>query len=364
MIPRTFRFDKFSFNPSKVLEQSSTSPNQRAEAPKRVQADLKEPQSGLSEGKAQPSEDHFSALRSKVPELPHSPFKVRSLWKRGGEELALFQHPAKMLLGYHGTQSGFKALGAALGLAKKFQCPLTISEILTNTDLDEDFLETQEEVLQKKMQKVFDKFFDPAYRKKYPPQVKVAGSYQTVDGLLHLAHQDSCGLMIVGRSAKNRSKMEQLQSIPSQLIQKAPCPVLVWPENRDSLKVRNIMVPTDGTPISYSAMAQAIVLCKTFSADMFLFQVTEQAAQGANEATSKAQDMMKNMDLKDVNHDLMTGQGSITDTIADFCDKQSIDLIVMATHLSPLPGQVMPKSLTVEVMHRVKVPVIAVHGKG
>ena len=164
----------------------------------------------------------------------------------------------------------------------------------------------------------------------------------------------------MGRSSEKRSKMEQLQSIPAQLIQKASCPVLIWPKNRDSLKVKNILVPTDGTPVSYTAMSQAILLCKTFSADMFLFQVTEQASSSES---SKVKDMMKNMDLKDVNHDLVTGQGSITDTIADFCEKQHIDMIVMATHISPLPGHIMPKSLTVEVMHRVQVPLMAVHGK-
>ena len=363
MIPRTFRFDKYSFNPAKTLEQPGLESPPRTEATRSIQSELKQRQPQSDSSALKGRGDRFQGSEQLLTEYAKSPFKVHSLWKTG-EEAALFQHPMRILVTYQNTPSGRKALGAALGIAKRLQCPLTIAEIIVSSEsweLDEEEFEDQAEKLEQKMQALFKRFFDESYRKKYPPRIKVHADYSLAQGVIHLATEQKCGLIICGKDIQQADYRQPLASSNIHLISKSKIPILIWPEERDSLAIKNIMVPTDGSSSSYSAIAQAITLSKSFAADMYLFQLLETEQKESN---SKVSEMMNTMDWKDVRHNLIREKGNIWTTVKTFCDEQSIDLIVMNTQLNAYASAPGRPSFTIEFLKRFTIPLLVLHSKG
>jgi len=248
LVPRTFRFDKYQFHGSRDVERVSA-----VEAPREVgegaRPELKRRPPGRPvEGRPE-QPDRFRDSQIQNPEWSTPYFKTRSLWNPL-EDPNLLQNPTEILVGFEGTEAGQVNLRAALQLAERYHCRLTVLQVFSGNEKDLPGLQA---TLARQVEEIFLEVSNHDYAKKYPPVLQVKTQTDPVEGILRQAHQGKCSLIVVGDRRPDKTDPTGLGSISLRVMKQAPCPVLVWPHSRPSLQIKNVMVPTDGTTHSYPA---------------------------------------------------------------------------------------------------------------
>jgi len=233
-----------------------------------------------------------------VPDLTEPYYKGRSLWTPLHEE-AISKSPLKILVGDAGTAASQAAVKLATTLASHYHSQL--------------FVIQNESLLQEALA--------------LPADLLVAG----------------CG-------DKN-----EIQT----LLQQSNCPVLLCPNFEKNFPFKKILVPVDGTPFSYAAVARALAFCHDFNSQLILFHVSSSLEKDKQEK-SEISSILHLMKWGSVSHELITASGAITSHIADYAEKESIDMIVMGTH--PLGEKLREsKSVTEELAALVSCPIFVVH---
>lgn len=169
---------------------------------------------------------------------------------------------------------------------------------------------------------------------------------QAVESALRLAAQDRYGLLVLGRS--------QLEWAGA-LLKEVTTPVFILPQapkGKDFPK--KILVPVDGTPFSYPALSQALILGEDFGAEIQIFEVGEKKEIALGKLIEK-------MAWKNLNHGFFKAKGDIPRTVAEFAESEGAEMIVMGTHgVSPGSTQI-PPSVTLEVLRLSPLPLWVVH---
>lgn len=356
MIPRTFSFDKYRFLPGKGTERVSATEALRPVSPG-AHADIKRDPK-VKERESRPErEDYFREEELFPRDLSKPYLKIRSLWDPR-EDQALLQKPLKLMVGIEDSPSRQDAVRAAVALAKKYRCPLLLAKITADLPGSPEYeIETRggEKILEQ-----VRRWMAADYLKKHPPTILLESHEDPAQGLLKIAHRENCSLLIVGIHNKNLTQLLQAGTVSGRVLKAASCPVLIWRHPKQPGGFKRVLVPIDGTPFSYHAIVQAIILCQDFGADLFLFHVSEN--EGERERKNSTLGMLMNkMDWKNIKHDLVTETGDVLKTIVNFCKNQQIDLVVMGTHPLDLAGGTAKGSITAEVVQQVNCPVFVVH---
>jgi len=356
LVPRTFSFDKLAFEPDKALEKNST-----LQAPKEVgsgaRADVK--RSLHPENRELPPEvrDYLGSREKFSKDWSQPFFKIRSLWNPK-EDPSLMHHPRKILAGVEGRDNEIHFLRLALRLGKQYQCQVVVAQILPNKGSP---VGIRPEVIKlNQLLTKSQKGLDPTYLKKTPPSLLVEFNNDPADALMQIAHQESCSLIMVGNQSKNAAEVLALGSVSERVLKGSPCPVLVWKDPRELKGIRRVLVPIDGTPFSYPAIVQAILLCKDFGAELFLFHALADSPQQDQKVRALHQ-VLASMDWKNVKHDLVTQSGDVLKTLTGFCGNQKVDMVVMGTHPPHSNLSSLTRSIAVELMRSVTCPVLVVH---
>lgn len=140
--------------------------------------------------------------------------------------------------------------------------------------------------------------------------------------LVTLSHERHFTLLIM-----TSGNIQALQRV----LTETTIPVLVQHGIRPMERVQKILVPYDGSPFSYPAIAQGIVLCEDMGAELFVLHVST-AVESREVEHGHMTELLSQMAWHEVQHDSVTMVGDVADSLVKFCALSSIDLIIMGTH--------------------------------
>jgi len=355
MIPRTFRFDKYRFNPAKALEDVPL-----VEALRPVEggghAELKVPARNYDARARSDSGDAYADSQS-LPEENKPHFgKIRSLWNPA-EEPSLVIHPLKILIGVDDSQAAWKLLQAASKLVQLFHCQMILTQVVTSEP--EPGSQKPGDSLQALVEKI-KALLPEAYLKAHAPKSLIIRERDPASGLLSAALQESASLIMVGSLPKSQTEIVREGSILNPLLSLAPCPVLVWREFRREGTLGRILVPVDGTPFSYLAIQQAIQICQEFGGSIEVLHVSGSVGSMASEQ-QELNRLLSKMAWHGVSHTLRSREGDIVREIVLECGEAGVDLIVMGTHGGQTGNTGTVAGKTQEVARQVPCSVLVVH---
>lgn len=356
LVPRTFRFDKYQFNPEREVDRTV-----RIQSPKPVakgeESEIKRMPHPKSRAVLPDIQDLFKESEKFPKKWGKRYLKVRSLW-HPAEDPALFQKPHKILVGVDETDANLDSLRAALKFAERYGSRLLIAKIL-NRNVESAEVETEKNKLKGILAKEAH-WVSADYLKQHPLEIRIEGHPDPAEGLLQIAQNETCSLIVVGTHPKDPSQLIRLGTVSGKVLRNAPCPVLVWRKPAHGNGLKRVLVPIEGTPFSYQSIVQAIILCEDFGADLFLFHVSPDP-QKKEEKHHQLTNLMQKMDWKNVRHDLVTQAGDTVQTIVKFCKDQLIDMVIMGTHTPESDSLGVDSSVTLEVAQGLPCPVLVVH---
>jgi len=88
------------------------------------------------------------------------------------------------------------------------------------------------------------------------------------------ASSNGYDLIVMGAKGKHDTSMMR-GSTTEKVIRKSKVPVFSIEGDFDQNSIKNIMLPSDGSPLSFAAFPMAVALADTFKADLTLFHVVE-----------------------------------------------------------------------------------------
>jgi nucleotide-binding universal stress UspA family protein len=360
MIPRYYRLIRYSGRPD-VMPVSEVNPIRLELHPSASSKDLE----NIPGGQARPSnasvptppekeslfKDRFQKSISKSSDFYETFHHLRSVWDPYEPPL-IVQNPLKILAGYDDSDSAKMVLFAALNWAQKYHSKLEIVHILN--------ISQKKEEISDRIQKQIKDSANPQYLCDCPPNIQVVETRDAAQALLDLSHHENVSLLVVGTHDREKKEKIILGSVAENVLKNSLCPVLVDRSRANSFQIKQVLVPLDGTPFSYPALAQALVICQDFSAKLHVLHVSNQSTDETVEHATFAEKMAL-MNWKNIHPDLIMKKGDISTTIVECSTHDKIDLIIMGTHRLDETHHTLDNSVTAEVVRRAPCSVWVVH---
>ncbi len=188
-----------------------------------------------------------------------------------------------------------------------------------------------------------------------------------------------CDLIVMGTNGRRGLSHLFLGSVAERVVRTATTPVLTVHADAEINPngVSRILVPHDFSDASISALKQAAAWGKALGADLTLLHVVEpvvypefysvdyltedvmeRVVDRSEEALKKAAD-----DLPEVSGSIRVEVGRAADTIVDFADPETFDLVVMATRGLSGFEHILLGSVAESVLRRSRVPLLAIPGE-
>ncbi|MFQ5771000.1 MAG: universal stress protein [bacterium] len=195
--------------------------------------------------------------------------------------------------------------------------------------------------------------------------------------ILNYAMTENVNLIILG--AKGISKFERLflGSTGEKVARRSECPVLTVHPKANGLKIKNILLPVDFSPLSYAVVPVVAALAEKFQAEINLLHVVEighpldhktQAKEYAYFEKIKAKlaeqwELPESFDKIETKKFIRHHVGSAGYGIMEFAQDWDIDLIAMATHGRSGLSKVLMGSVTEKVIKIAPCPVLSVRSQ-
>lgn len=138
----------------------------------------------------------------------------------------------------------------------------------------------------------------------------------------------------------------------ASVIAQAPCPILVQCGDRPLRQLKKILVPVDGTAVSYRALAKGLLCCEDFGSELRVMHVGTIEQQPIEH--QQLSQRLAQLAWHEIKHDVVTVVGDVIEQILAYAAAANIDLIIMGTHRDQ---EKRGGSLTLDLIERSPFPV-------
>lgn len=265
----------------------------------------------------------------------------------------------------------------------------------TPIDLNKDVYPKVFDEAEHKLEKAMGQYLKDESKGEY----KVLIDRKPSETIADYAAKNNYDLIVIGAKGQDETSMMR-GSTTEKVIRKSKVPVFSIEGRLDEHNIKNIVMPTDGSVLSFSAFPMAVALAETFNSKLTLFQVLElygdtilekAPAPGENEMVAVYEEIIKRLnnflteqgiDLLHIQRSGVTFEDNVTITKGDQSrsipletkvekgvsahyeiesyTSESADLIVMATHGHSGFAHLILGSTAEKVAQYVKKPVITV----
>lgn len=176
-----------------------------------------------------------------------------------------------------------------------------------------------------------------------------------------IVERDDIDLIIMGSRGKNRSGIDKwMGSVAAGVVQKAPCPVIVIPENAAFESSLNVAYATDisiGDPFE---VWQSLKILENFNPTLHLVHVNDKE-EGDQEAWDKMKEMKDFLRSKDftanINIHHIFGQ-DVEKSLNNFIETQHINFLIMYQPHRGFWNRLFHKSKTKQMALHTKIPLM------
>jgi nucleotide-binding universal stress UspA family protein len=191
------------------------------------------------------------------------------------------------------------------------------------------------------------------------------------DKIVHVADDENCDLIIMGRRGTHRLERELVGSVTARVIGYTPKDVLVVPDGC-KLTRKNILLATDGSSSCESAVDRAIEIAKEQSANLTAISVVytndEYLALAPGiigDLIGKAKEKLATIKQKGkkagIEINVIVKEGEAYEAITTLAQNSNVDLIVMGSHGKKRLQRLLMGSVTERTIGYAACPVLVVH---
>lgn len=186
-----------------------------------------------------------------------------------------------------------------------------------------------------------------------------------VDNIISLAKENMTSIIIMGTKGTSNLEGLLLGSITAFVMEKAPCPVLVIPENATFNDIKKIVFATDYHKNDVEAIHFLSTIASKYNAEILV--VHESAVTLTDNLERDLFEIFKNeviqkVSYKNISFKFIVGY-DISKDINIILEDEHADLLAISTRKKNIFTKLFEKSLTKIITHHTKIPLIAFHAK-
>jgi len=189
--------------------------------------------------------------------------------------------------------------------------------------------------------------------------------------IVHVAHDENCDLIVMGRSGLSHLERELMGGVTARVIGHTDRHVLIVPEEA-SLNWNNILVATDGSPNSESAVEHAISVAKEHGSRITAVSVANTdeemfalAPEHIQLLVEKSLNYIEDVKKKCMEHgvtiETFVKEGEPHAEITQLAGEIDASIIIMGTHGRKGISRLLMGSVTERTIGYAKCPVLIIH---
>ncbi len=140
----------------------------------------------------------------------------------------------------------------------------------TPLDMDKDLYPKIYEESELRLEKAMDQYL----KEESKGEAKVMIERKPSDTIAEYASKQNYDLIVIGAKGRHETKLIR-GSTTEKVIRKSKVPVLSIDGRLHEDQIKNVVMPTDGSKLSFTAFPMAVALADTFNAKLTLFRVLE-----------------------------------------------------------------------------------------
>ena len=186
-----------------------------------------------------------------------------------------------------------------------------------------------------------------------------------VDNIISLAKENMTSIIIMGTKGTSNLEGLLLGSITAFVMEKAPCPVLVIPENATFKDIKKIVFATDYHKNDVEAIHFLSTIASKYNAEILV--VHESAVTLTDNLERDLFEIFKNeviqkVSYKNISFKFIVGY-DISKDINIILEDEHADLLAISSRKKNIFTKLFEKNLTKIITHHTKIPLIAFHAK-
>ncbi|HKR04357.1 MAG TPA: universal stress protein [Bacteroidia bacterium] len=196
--------------------------------------------------------------------------------------------------------------------------------------------------------------------------VKTMVSYGlAVDNIIETAEEKNVNLIIMGTKGSSGLKEIFIGSNAASVLEKAPCPVLVIPENAKFKTLEKIVFATNFRDSDFNSIASLAEIAALFNSEIMIVHVSQVAPTEDYERDLLQwyKDELKkkaNIEYKNISfHDLVGG--NVDYELEDFMEKNKVDLLALSMRKRNIFSKLFDRSLSKKMAYHSHTPLLAFH---
>lgn len=210
-----------------------------------------------------------------------------------------------------------------------------------------------------------------------PIEQKQVESAAPAEQILSYAEDADIDLVVMGTHGRRGVDRMLFGSVTEEVVRNAPCPTLTIRADADvppHQAVRRVLVPTDFSDASDTAVSHAKEIALTYGAEIDLLHVVEEplyptsygidsVAFPTQEVVERVEKQLADVAREEIGYEHVMVEATVghpSSEILDFVGEKGIDLIVIATHGRSGLDRALLGSVTERVLRRSPVPVFVV----
>lgn len=155
----------------------------------------------------------------------------------------------------------------------------SLKKIPVAVDPDNDVIPDIVKETEKKLKETLSGFDE-----KIRGKIHIGKNRKAADSIIHYAKNEDYDLIVMGSKGEDRS-LFQRGSVTLRTLRNASVPILAVGENTKPGDIKRVVIPTDSSQLSLSALPHAAALAHAFGAELSLLYVVElRGGGGAEEA--------------------------------------------------------------------------------
>ncbi len=278
----------------------------------------------------------------------------------------------KILVAYDGSASARNALAVASRLAKEDKSWIKVLSVLPgySGDLELIGVSNIKETIEGPGRKLLTEAQEIADQEDVHILTNTTQG-EPYDKIVHVADDENCDLIIMGRRGTHRLERELVGSVTARVIGYTQKDVLVVPDGT-RLTRKNILLATDGSPSCETAVDRAIELAKEQSAVLTAVSVVytndEYMALAPGEVEAligKAKEKLAIIAQKGqeagIEINTVVKEGEAYEEITTLAQINNVDLIVMGSHGKKRLQRLLMGSVTERTIGYAACPVLVIH---
>lgn len=186
-----------------------------------------------------------------------------------------------------------------------------------------------------------------------------------VDNIVSTAKEKNAGLIIMGTKGASGLKEVLIGSNAASVLEKAPCPVLVIPENAQFKNLDKIVFATDFRNSDFYSIAALAEIAALFNSEIMIVHVSQVTPTGDYESDLLQwfrEELKKktNVEYNNISfHDLVGG--NVDYELEDFIEKYKVDLLALSMRKRNIFSKLFDRSLTKKMAYHTHTPLLAFH---